>query len=236
MPLISVIIPVFNEALTLPRSLPPLVAAMQAYDLEIIIADGGSTDATLAIAHEFGVKTLVSPEPGKANQMNAAAAIAQGEILLFLHADTQLPPDFPVLVQAVWSEQRQHHGQLPIAGAFDLAIDGTGWALRWIELTVKWRSRWLSLPYGDQALFLPKTTFQAVGGFPAIPIMEDFVLVRHLRKMGKIAIVPRSVLTSARRWQQLGVWKTTLINQLIILGYYCGVSPHRLARWYRRWK
>lgn len=227
MPRISIIIPVYNEAKTLPQLLPTLT---QHSDLEIIVVDGGSVDETIAIAQNHGVQALVSPEPGRAAQMNAGAAIATGEILLFLHADTQLPQGFTDLVESALRETEV------IAGAFELAIAGSEPSLRWVEKTVRWRSRYCSLPYGDQALFMRRDIFQALGGFPNLPIMEDFAFVRQLRRQGKVAIVPQPVITSARRWKSLGVFKTTLINQAMIIGYYAGVSPIQLAKWYRTWR
>jgi hypothetical protein len=102
-----------------------------------------------------------------------------------------------------------------------------------IEAAVNLRSRWLKMPYGDQAIFLPADEFYRVGGFPELPIMEDFELVRRLRRRGRIAMAPDAVVTSARRWQSVGPWRTTWINQRVVMGYYLGVSPERLARWYR---
>ncbi|NEO84318.1 MAG: glycosyltransferase family 2 protein [Spirulina sp. SIO3F2] len=222
---ISIIIPVYNEALALPQTLPHLCSNP---NLEIIVVDGGSTDDSLAIAQSYDVKAFLSPEPGRAAQMNAGAALATGEILLFLHADTQLPTGFETLVRRALQDEQV------VAGAFELAIAGSAPGLRWVEWGVKWRSHWFALPYGDQAVFLRRETFEAIGGFPSLPIMEDFVFVRQLQRHGKITILPQPVLTSARRWQRLGILKTTLINQTMIMGYYAGVKPQRLADWYRR--
>ncbi|NJL47330.1 MAG: hypothetical protein HC929_07370 [Leptolyngbyaceae cyanobacterium SM2_5_2] len=122
-----------------------------------------------------------------------------------------------------------------VAGAFGLAIDDAAWGLRWVEWGVKLRSRWLQMPYGDQALFMKTAVFRDLGGFPALPLMEDFELVRQLRRRGRVEIASASVLTSARRWQKLGIVRTTLINQGIILAYLLGIHPSRLARWYRQW-
>ncbi|TVQ57787.1 MAG: glycosyltransferase [Spirulina sp. DLM2.Bin59] len=220
---ISIIIPVRNEATTLPHTLPPLMAEG---DLEVIVIDGGSEDETVAIAQTQGAKVHRLP-PGRAQQMNYGASLARGEILLFLHGDTQLPPDFAPMVRSLLEKSGV------VAGAFQLKIAGEGNALRWVEWWVKVRSHWLQLPYGDQALFIKKARFEQLGGFPPLPIMEDFVFVRRLRGLGRVAIAPQAVTTSPRRWQRLGVFRTTLINQGMILGYYLGISPQRLARWYR---
>jgi rSAM/selenodomain-associated transferase 2 len=160
--------------------------------------------------------------------MNLGAAAAKGEILLFLHADTYLPANYLEIVQETLAKPKT------VAGAFELAIAGQQELLRLIEAAVNWRSRFLSLPYGDQALFLKASIFRQLGGFANLPIMEDFELVRRLQQRGKIRIAPAKVITSNRRWQTRGILKTTAINQLIILGYYLGISPATLARWYGR--
>ncbi len=222
---LSVIIPTLNEAENLPRTLKIVQAAAH---VEAIVVDGGSRDATVAVAVALGAKVLVATG-GRSHQMNVGAAAAKGRILLFLHADTELPPEFDVLVQQTLLKRHV------VAGAFDLKIDGANPWLRVVEGGVNVRSRWLQMPYGDQAIFLKASVFHAIGGFPSLPIMEDFVMMQTLRRRGKITIAPAAVLTSGRRWQKLGVCRTTLINQLIILGYGLGVSPERLAHWYRHW-
>ena len=223
-PLISVIIPTLNEATHLPRTLAALAGAV---GVEVIVVDGGSRDDSLAIAQAAGATTLVAAG-GRGAQMNWGATQAQGEWLLFLHGDTVVPPGFEYWIRHCLGQPGV------VAGAFDLAIDGPGWGLRWVEWGVKQRSRWLQLPYGDQGLFLRASDFRGLGGFPALPIMEDFALVQQLRRRGQIARVPLPVLTSARRWQRLGVGRTTLLNQIMVLGYSLGVPPSRLARWYGR--
>jgi hypothetical protein len=112
-------------------------------------------------------------------------------------------------------------------------INGSSASLRWVEMLVKVRSHLLSLPYGDQAIFISKTAFIQAGGFADLPIMEDFELIQRLKRQGKIAIAPSQVTTSDRRWRKLGVWQTTLINQLMIAGYYLGISPTKLSQFYR---
>ena len=223
---ISVIIPTLNEA----KTIEGVLKMLQPEAVEIIVVDGGSQDDTIALAEALAQHSahinIISARPGRANQMNAGAAIATGEILLFLHADTCLPSGFPALVV-----QALESGAL--AGAFALHIAGTMPGLRWIERGVQWRSRFLQLPYGDQAIFLKTSQFQAIGGFANLPIMEDFELVRRLQKLGRIAIVSTPVLTSGRRWQKLGIFKTTLMNQGAIIAYFLGISPDRIAHWYR---
>ena len=220
---ISIIIPVLNEASTINKT---LASIENASNIEIILVDGGSEDETVAIAKSSAIKVLFS-SPGRAMQMNNGAAAATGDILLFLHADTRLPNNFDTSVRQSLQIQNT------IAGAFELNIDSDMPSLRIIEKMVNWRSRYLQMPYGDQAIFLKATVFHQIGGFPDMPIMEDFELVRRLQPLGKIEIVPAPVLTSGRRWEKLGVLKTTLINQMIILGYFLGIPPAQLARWYR---
>jgi len=223
---LSVIIPVFNEANTIAQTLKNLQSS--ARGVEIMIVDGGSRDQTIAIAQDMGAKVIISPQPGRAMQMNTGAQYATGNILLFLHADTQLPPNYPEMVEATLNQPHT------IAGAFPLQINSPRWSLRIIEKSVNARSRWLQMPYGDQAIFLQKETFHKLGGFPNVPIMEDFQFIQTVKKQGKIRLASQAVLTSARRWETLGVLKTTLINQLIILGYWFGISPIKLKKWYHR--
>ena len=222
--IISIIIPVLNEAKIIQPILNELHTSSQ---VEIIVVDGGSQDNTVAVAIQTGVKVISVLHKGRAAQMNAGANIARGDILLFLHADTKLPSNFVELVVKTLEPDNV------VAGAFELAIDGEATSLRWIELLVKVRSRLFSLPYGDQAIFISKKAFINFGGFADLAIMEDFEFIKRIAKQGKIAIAPATVTTSGRRWQKLGVWKTTLINQAIIAGYYLGISATKLSNFYR---
>ncbi|MEP0880263.1 TIGR04283 family arsenosugar biosynthesis glycosyltransferase [Trichocoleus sp. ST-U3] len=221
---ISIIIPVLNEAADTIRS--TLASVRNVKNVEVIVVDGGSQNETVALVQCWGVKVL-SSTAGRACQMNAGATAATGDILLFLHADTSLPPEFEKLVPLTLAQPGT------VAGAFELKIDSPIRSLRLVERMVNWRSRFFSLPYGDQAIFLKASVFHDIGGFPDLPIMEDFELIRCLRRLGRIAIVPTPVLTSARRWHKLGVLKTTLINQIVILGYFLGVPSSHLVKFYR---
>jgi rSAM/selenodomain-associated transferase 2 len=222
-PDISVIIPVLNDAKALEFALD---STRDCIGVEQIVVDGGSSDRSADVAQSRGVKVLRSPA-GRARQMNAGAEVAEGTFLVFLHADTRLPEEFDVYVLRILTEPGV------AAGAFQLKIDDPSARLRFIEKVANWRSRYLQMPYGDQAIFLRAELFHEVGGFPDLPIMEDFQLIRRLQGEGRIVIAPAAVLTSARRWKQLGALRTTLLNQLMILGFYLGFEPARLARWYR---
>lgn len=222
-PLISVIIPALNEEPYLGRTLQAL---QQGAGVQVIVVDGGSADDTVRQAESAGVRVMAAAG-GRASQLNAGAQAAQGEILFFLHADTLAPPGFDRAMRAALQDPRV------AAGAFRLGIRGASPGLRLVEHLANWRSRWLGLPYGDQGLFVRADLFREMGGFPELPIMEDYVMVRRLGRRGRLVILPLAVATSGRRWQSLGIWRTTLINQMMILGYSLGVDPAVLARWYR---
>jgi rSAM/selenodomain-associated transferase 2 len=224
---ISIIMPVLNESANLQRAID---STQPSDNIEVIVVDGGSSDDTCQVAAACGVKVIASPA-GRSQQMNLGAAAATGEILLFLHGDSRLPLGFDRLIRQTMSVD-----QPPIAGAFWLGIEAPQRSLRWVERGVQWRSQVCQMPYGDQGIFLQAKIFEELGGFPDLPIMEDFELIRRLRKRGKILIISQSVMTSARRWLQKGILKTTLINQLMVLGYLVGVSPERLLELYRRKK
>lgn len=221
-------IPTLNEAAHLAATIAVLKNhAPNFTNYEILVVDGGSRDQTVAIALEQAAR-VIQTQPGRGQQLNAGAAQAQGEVLLFLHADTQLPENWPNWIVRTLASPKV------VAGAFELAIDSPKITLRWVEWAVKWRSYFWQMPYGDQAIFLTRQQFQAVGGFPEISIMEDFGLIKRLQKLGRIAIAPVAVSTSGRRWEKLGVVRTTLLNQVMIVGFYLGVSPDHLRQWYRQ--
>jgi rSAM/selenodomain-associated transferase 2/rSAM/selenodomain-associated transferase 1 len=220
---ISVIIPTYNEALRL-RSAVRRVQAEE--DVQIIVVDGGSTDATVDTARFLGVDVIRS-DKGRSRQMNGGAEHALGEILLFLHADTLLPQRWNHSVRRMLS------GPGTAAGAFQFKLDRVLPFSRVIEKLVNLRSRVLQMPYGDQAIFLKAALFREVGGFADLPVMEDYALMQRLRKQGRIRIVPSPATTSARRWRRLGVFRTTVINQIIILAYWFSASPGTLTRLHR---
>jgi uncharacterized protein len=221
---ISVIIPALNEAHHIAGTISSIG---HGHNTQIIVADGGSSDDTVSIAESLGA-TVIASSPPRSRQMNMGADAATKDVLLFLHADTRLPENFD---KSVFFALKQPG---VAAGAFELCIDSPGAFLRFIEYVANRRSRHLKMPYGDQAMFMLTEIFHQIGGFPDMPIMEDFELIRRLRKIGDVVTVSEPVVTSSRRWLNHGILKTTLINQLIVLSYYMGVSTDAIARLYRR--
>ncbi len=220
---ISIIIPTLNEQHN-------LAALQQVAEqvTELIVVDGGSRDGTVKTAEKLGFAVFENKGQGKRGaQLNLGAAHARAATLLFLHCDTRLPADFSEAVLSCLATPGV------ALGAFSLTVDQGGWVLNTITRCANIRSRILQLPYGDQAFFIRKDTFEKSGGFPEVPIMEDFMLVKKIKRYGRIQTLPQAVETSARRWQKLGPLRTTCINQLMILGYYLGVKPERLAAFYR---
>jgi rSAM/selenodomain-associated transferase 2/rSAM/selenodomain-associated transferase 1 len=221
---ISVIIPALDESEQIAAT---LLSLKDAEKVEVILVDGGSCDGTPDIARQQGVHVLQASR-GKATQMNAGAATATGSILLFLHADTKLPPGFENHVRSIVRQPGVS------AGAFALGIDSPLLSLRIMEWGANLRSRFSQMPFGDQGIFLLATVFREVGGFPAMPIMEDYEFIRRLKRKGRIVTAPVAAQTSSRRWLSMGIWRTWWINQLMVAGYYLGVSLERLAAFYRR--
>jgi rSAM/selenodomain-associated transferase 2/rSAM/selenodomain-associated transferase 1 len=221
-PYMSVIIPTMNEAANLEKT----IDMAQDDDVEIIVVDGGSIDDTVANAIRAGVQVEMSPR-GRAEQQNHGALVARGSVLLFLHADTTLPSGYvPHVFETLMDPET-------VLGAFRFKTNLNRPLMKVIEFVTNIRSQYLKLPYGDQGLFIRKSVFDSVGGFPEVPIAEDLFFVRRLSKHGRIGIVGADAVTSARRWQKLGLLRTTLINQLILTGFCLGIPPLTLASLYR---
>lgn len=222
-PYISVVIPAINEEEYIRKT----IEHARDENAEIIVVDGGSTDRTAIIAAESGAHVIWASR-GRALQQNIGANASHGKVLLFLHGDTLLPDGYSKLIfEALMNRNAA-------AGAFRFSTDIDGFIMNLIAFMVNVRSKYLHLPYGDQGIFMQKSAFDALGGFPDMPIAEDLFLVRRLYKLGKICIVPATVTTSGRRWRKLGIIRTTIINVIILAGCLAGVRPERLASLYSK--
>jgi rSAM/selenodomain-associated transferase 2 len=220
---ISIIVPVFNESLCL----PDLIARMQKLispTVDVIFVDGGSTDNTLALIESAGLRAVKSPE-GRAWQMNAGAAQTQGDILLFLHADTQLPVDALSRIAS--------HLVHPICwGRFDVRIAGRARMLSVIAHMMNWRSRYSGIATGDQALFMTRVAFNTIGGFPEQALMEDIEASKQLKQLSRPACISSPVITSGRRWETRGVWSTIFLMWRLRWAYWRGQNANDLAKRY----
>ncbi len=222
-PYVSVIVPALDEE----EQLAPTLARAAHEEAEVIVVDGGSRDRSREIAAGCGAR-VERCRAGRARQQNRGAALAQADVLLFLHADTRLPAGYPQAVFEGLMDPRV------AVGAFGFRTDATGPLMRVLEFGANLRSRYLNLPYGDQALFLRRERFEAAGGFPETGIAEDFLLVRRLSEQGRIYTAPQAIRTSARRWRRLGPWRTTFRNQIVLAGLVLGIPGPTLTRLYRR--
>lgn len=219
---ISIIIPILNEAKILEKTLSQLQSEHEYH--ELIIVDGGSTDGSIPIAENYG-KVLTSVR-GRAKQLNAGAAAATGDILIFLHADVWLEPGALAAVETALSSGY-------IGGGFQQKIDGKSILYRMIEIAGNVRGRYLKVFYGDSGIFLTRTDFERIGGFPEIPILEEMEFSKALRRLGKTTLVSPCIHISARRWETRGIVRTTVNNWVITLLYFLKVSPVKLAKLYR---
>jgi len=221
---LSVVVPALDEAANLTRLLPDL--ARTCPGAEVIVVDGGSRDGTAAVASgRPGVRFLASAR-GRARQMNAGAREASGDVLLFLHADTRLPEGAAVaIVEALGAPA-------VVGGRFDVRFDSPRRILRVVAWFMNARSRATSICTGDQAIFVRRADFEAVGGYPDIPLMEDIELSRRLKARGRLAALRARVTTSARKWEREGPLRTIGLMWALRLLHFCGVAPPRLHRWY----
>lgn len=224
-PTVSLIVPVLNEAAHIATTLQALVA-WRAQGAEVIVVDGGSTDATRAACAGLADHVLRSPR-GRARQMMLGASQARGKVLLFLHADTRLPPGAHAAIGAALASGRHAWGR------FDVAISGASRMLPVIASLMNLRSRLTGIATGDQAVFVTRAAFDAVGGFPDQLLMEDVELSRRLCRIGPPACLRLRVLTSGRRWEQFGVWRTVLLMWRLRWRYWRGTPADELARHYR---
>ena len=219
---ISVIIPAINESDGIERAVG---RAWEAGADEVLVVDGGSSDATVKLARKRGAQVL-SSERGRAIQQNLGAKHASGQILLFLHADNWLEPLACSQIRDVLSEPAV------LGGGFCQKIDAPQWPYRWIERGNAWRVRCRGLAYGDQAIFMRAKVFDELGGFPEVKLMEDLLLMRQFRRLAQPALLPGPVHVHPRRWQRRGVIRQTLCNWSLVCAERLGVSPDRLANFY----
>ena len=220
-PLVTVVIPVLLDAEAVARVLVQIPANA---DLEVVIVDGAQDPRLDAIAAGHRRTRVQRAPAGRGRQMNAGAASASGEWLLFLHADSVLPEG--------WSSAFVSLDAAVVGGWFRFALDDAAWQARVIERLVAWRVRFLRLPYGDQGLFVRRRLFRSLGGFVEWPLLEDVAFARHLVRSGPVAELPLALKTSARRWRRDGWFRRSTMNLVIVALYFLGVSPTRLARWY----
>ena len=220
---LSIVMPVLNEAAEIEAALRALTPFRQR-GVEVIVADGGSRDGTAGLARLFADYVITAPR-GRASQMNAGAAAAHGDIFLFLHADTRLPENADTIVLDSIARSGRAWGR------FDVRIDGGG-LLALVSLAMNWRSRLTGIATGDQAIFVTRTTFEAIGGFPSIALMEDVALSARLKRIGPPLALRARVTTSPRRWRKHGTLRTMLLMWQLRLRFFLGADPVKLARAY----
>jgi rSAM/selenodomain-associated transferase 2 len=224
----SIIIPALHEQEQINAAIEHVCHRDSDGCCEIIVVDGDPAGSTINVIEINGIIRKTAPK-GRGKQMNAGAAVAKGEVLIFLHADTRLPDNALEKICQVLQDERY------VGGAFDLGIDSDRLFLKYIAARASLRSRLNRIPYGDQAIFIRKNFFDQIGGFKEIPLMEDVDLMRRIKKdRKKIYLLPDKVMTSARRWERDGALYTTLRNQILMALFYLGVSPYRLAKYYWR--
>jgi len=222
-PKLSVVVPVLADEEGVVRLLGQIPAGS---GVEIVVVDGGGAHLLDRLLAERPDVIPIRTRRGRAHQMNAGAAAAHGEWLLFLHADCQLPPDWlPVLLATPGRA---------VGGWFRFALDDRAWQARLIERAVAMRVRFLRLPYGDQGIFVRRPMFEALGGYRDLPLMEDVDFVRRLVVSGPVVELPLPLVTSARRWRRDGWFRRSARNVALVSLYFAGVAPARLARWYSR--
>lgn len=221
---LSIIIPVLNEQASLSR-ISSHLQSIRHQGHEVIVVDGDSTDDTLAISYEVADHVIIS-KAGRAVQMNNGAAIASGNVFVFLHADTFLPDNAVQIISDSMSENSW--------GRFDVRLSSSRFVYRLIESLMNLRSCFTSIATGDQAMFIERSLFSRVGGFPEIALMEDIEMSRKLKKIDRAICIKQKVITSSRRWESRGVVATVLLMWKLRLYYFFGVSPDKLNQLYRR--
>jgi rSAM/selenodomain-associated transferase 2 len=225
---LAIVVPVLNEAATIEAALQRL-APLRGRGARVIVVDGGSSDDTAARAAPLADRVLAAPR-GRALQMNAGAQAEEAmaaDVLLFLHADTRLPEQADRLLARALADGAHSWGR------FDVRLDADGWPLRLVEALMNWRSRATGIATGDQAIFVTRSAFTWLHGFAPLPLMEDVDFCSRAKRLTKPAALRDRVVTSARRWQQHGVWRTVALMWRLRLAYFFGADPAALARRYR---
>jgi rSAM/selenodomain-associated transferase 2 len=224
-PLVSIVIPVKGDAEPLAKLLRDLSIVVSPA-IEIIVSAATPGDRALWDVRDCYTNVIwVESSPGRGTQLNVGAARATGDWLWFVHADSRVPEGWLAAFERLNDDE-------VVGGAFAFALDSTAWQARWLERAVAWRVRWFNLPYGDQGLFVRRSLFESMGGFSAVPLMEDVEFVRRLTRSGRLRHLTLRLRTSARRWER-GGWVRRSMRNLATLGLYAlGVSPERLARRY----
>lgn len=219
--MISIVIPTLNEA----GQIGEVIRQTRALgDCEILVVDGGSTDNTLQ--HARGADAVISSAPGRAVQQNTGANASRGGVLLFLHADCRMQPGS---LEAIQKALEDPHC---VGGCFRQRIEAPGWKYRLLERGNGWRVRLLKWAYGDQGIFVRRSCFEELGGFPELRLMEDLYFMKRLKRKGRFVLLDPPIRISARRWQKKGLWRQTLRNWTLISLAHCGISPNHLARFY----
>jgi rSAM/selenodomain-associated transferase 2 len=221
---LTIVLPVLDEAAIIVGALHAL-APLRARGTEVIVADGGSSDGTASLAQPLADRVIAAPR-GRGAPMNAGAALGTGGMLLFLHADTTLPQNADRLIARALTRRAW--------GRFDLRIAGRHPLLSLVARMINWRSRLTGIATGDQAIFLTREAFNAVGGFPDFPLMEDIAISRRLKRLCRPICIATPVVTSGRRWEYHGVLRTIVLMWRLRLAYYFGAEPARLAVRYGR--
>ena len=198
---------------------------MRKTGVEVIVVDGGSSDNTCNKAEPYVDQLIISDQAGRASQMNIGAKMSAGEILWFLHADTMVPERATDTI----AESLNHN----MWGRFNVRLSGGSILLRIIEKMINIRSCWSGIATGDQGIFLTRTIFEKVGGYPLIPLMEDIALSKRLKREGRPACVKQQLITSSRRWEERGIVTTVVLMWRLRFAYWVGVSPHRIAKMYQ---
>lgn len=224
---ISVIVPTLNEEACLHGTLEWLRRTSKPPVPEVLVVDGGSVDKTLDAARGWADRVIAAPRPGRAFQMHLGAQAASGNLLLFLHADTLLPEGWQKSLARAWSSEKR-----PAATAFRLGFDREDRYYRWVARLAHWRTLWTGVPHGDQAIAVSREAYFAAGGFPDVPLMEEYLLFGKLNELGPVRILPELVRTSSRRYERTGTLAGNLRNLSLILGFYLGVPPRQLASLY----